>query len=52
MITLFMLQIKLMKYVAARTRLSGKLDEKRREEISTILLFEVPEVEIKISKRP
>ena len=49
MITLLMLQIKLIKDVAARTGLSGELDEKRWEEISTILLFEVPEVEIKVS---
>ena len=47
-----MFQIKLLKDVATRTGLSGKLDEKRWEEISTMLLFEVPEVEIKISKRP
>ena len=49
MITLFMLHIKAVKDVATRTRLSGKLDEKRWEEISTILLFEVPEVEIEVS---
>ena len=49
MITLLMLQIKLIKDVAARTRLSGELDEKRWEEISTTLLLEVPKVEIKVS---
>ena len=47
-----MLQIKSVKNVATRTRLSGKLDEKRWEEISTILLVEVPEVEIEVSDRP
>ena len=47
-----MLQIKSVKDVATRTRLSGKLDEKRREEVSTILLVEVPEVEIEVSDRP
>ena len=47
-----MLQIKLVKDVATRTGLSRKLDKKRWEEISTILLFEVPEVEIKVSDRP
>ena len=47
-----MLQIKPVKNVATRTGLSGKLDEKRREEVSTILLLEVPEVEIKVSDRP
>ena len=49
MITLLMLQIKSVKDVATRTRLSGELDEKRWEEVSTILLFEVPEVEIEVS---
>ena len=44
-----MLQIKSVKSVATRTGLSGKLDEKRWEEISTMLLFEVPEVEIEVS---
>ena len=44
-----MLQIKPVKNVAMRTGLSGKLDEKRWEEISTMLLFEVPEVEIEVS---
>ena len=44
-----MLQIKLVKDVATRTRLSSELDEKRWQEISTILLFEVPEVEIEVS---
>ena len=47
-----MLQIKAVKDVTTRTRLSGKLDEKRWEEISTTLLFEVPKVEIKVSDRP
>ena len=47
-----MIQIKAVKDVATRTRLNGKLDEKRWEEVSTILLVEVPEVEIKISNRP
>ena len=44
-----MLQIKPVKNVATRTRLSGELDEKRWEEISTTLLLEVPKVEIKVS---
>ena len=52
LITLLMLQIKSVKDVATRTRLSGELDEKRWEEVSTILLFEVPEVEIEVSDRP
>jgi hypothetical protein len=39
------------KDVTARTGLSGKLDKKRWEEISTILLLEVPEIEIKVSDR-
>ena len=47
-----MLQIKPVKNVATRTGLSGKLDEKRWEEISTMLLFEVPEIEIEVSDRP
>ena len=47
-----MLQIKAVKDVTTRTRLRGKLDEERREEVSTILLLEVPEVEIKVSDRP
>ena len=47
-----MIQIKTVKDVATRTRLSGELNEKRWEEVSTTLLFEVPEVEIKISNRP
>ena len=47
-----MLQIKAVKDVATRTRLSGKLDEKRWEEVSTILLLEVPEIEIKVSNGP
>ena len=47
-----MIQIKPVKDVATRTRLSGKLDEKRWEEISAILLVEVPKVKIKVSNRP
>ena len=47
-----MIQIKLAKDVATRTRLSGKLNEKRWEEVSTILLLGVPEVEIKVSNGP
>ena len=47
-----MLQIKVVKDVATKTRLSRKLDKERREEVSTILLLEVPEVEIKVSDRP
>jgi hypothetical protein len=47
-----MLQIKAVKDVTARTGLRGKLDKKRWEEVSTILLIEVPEVEIKVGDRP
>ena len=47
-----MVQIEPMKDVTTRTGLSGKLDEKRWEKIATILLVEVPEVEIKVSDRP
>ena len=47
-----MLQVKAVKDVATRTRLRGKLDKKRREEVSAILLIEVPEVEVKVSNRP
>ena len=47
-----MLQVKAMKDVTTGTRLGGKLDKKRREEVSTILLIEVPEVEIEVSNRP
>ena len=46
-----MLQIKAMKDVTPGTRLRGKLDKKRREEVPNILLIEVPEVEIKVSDR-
>ena len=46
-----MLQVKAVKDVTTRTRLRGKLDKKRREEVSTILLIEVPEVEVKVSNR-
>jgi hypothetical protein len=46
------LQIKAVKDVTARAGLCGKLDKKRWEEVSTILLFEVPEVEIKVSDSP
>ena len=49
---LFMLQIKAVKDITTRTRLRGKLDEKRCKEVPTILLVEVPEVEIEVSKRP
>ena len=52
MSTVIMLQVKAMKDITTRTRLHGKLNEKRREEVSTILLIEVPEVEIEVSKRP
>ena len=44
-----MLQVKAVKEITTRTGLGGKLDEKRWEEVSTILLIEVPEVEIKVS---
>ena len=47
-----MVQVKTMKDVTTRTRLRGKLDEKRCKEVPTILLVEVPEVEIEVSKRP
>ena len=47
-----MLQVKSVKDITTRTRLGGKLDEKRWEEVSTILLIEVPEVEIEVSNRP
>jgi hypothetical protein len=47
-----MLQIKAVKDIATKARLHGKLDEKRREEVSTILLLEVPEVEIEVGNRP
>ena len=47
-----MIYIKPVKDVATRTRLGGQLDEKRWEEVSTILLLEVPEVEIKVSNGP
>ena len=46
-----MLQIKAGEDVATRTGLSGKLDEKRGEEVATMLLIEVPEVEIKVGHR-
>ena len=47
-----MLQVKAVKDIATSTRLCRKLDEKRWEEVSTILLVEVPEVEIKVGDRP
>jgi hypothetical protein len=47
-----MFHIKAVKDVTARPRLRGKLNEKRREEVSTILLLEIPEVEVKVSNRP
>jgi hypothetical protein len=47
-----MLQIKAVKDVTTRTGLRGKLDKKRWEEVSTILLLEVPEVEVKVGNRP
>ena len=47
-----MLQVKAMKDITTRTRLGGKLDEKRREDVSTILLVEVPEVEIEVGNGP
>ena len=47
-----MVQVKAVKDITTGTGLRGKLDEKRREEVSTILLIEVPEVEIEVSKRP
>ena len=47
-----MLQVKAMKDVTTRTRLRGKLDEKRWEEVPTILFIEVPEVKIKVSNGP
>jgi hypothetical protein len=43
-----MFQIKTVEDVTTRARLRGKLDEKRWEEVSTILLIKVPEVEIKV----
>ena len=52
MSTAVMVQVKTMKDVTTRTRLCGKLDKKRWEEVSTILLIEVPEVEIEVSNRP
>ena len=47
-----MVQVEAVKDIATRTRLSGKLDKKRWEEVPTILLIEVPEVEIEVSNRP
>ena len=47
-----MLQVKAVKDVATRTRLRGKLGKKRWEEVPTILLIEVPEVEIEVGNRP
>ena len=47
-----MLRVKAVKDATTRTGLRGKLDEKRREEVANILLFEVPEVEIEVSNRP
>jgi hypothetical protein len=47
-----MLQIKTVKGVTVRMGLRRELDEKRWEEISAILLIEVPEVEIKVGDRP
>ena len=47
-----MLQVKAVKGITTRTGLRGKLDKKRWKEVSTILLVEVPEVEIKVSKGP
>jgi hypothetical protein len=49
---LFVLQIKAVKDVATKTGLGGKLDKKGWEEVSTILLVEVPEVEVKVGNRP
>ena len=50
--SVIMLRVKAVKDVTTRTGLRGKLDEKRREEVANILLFEVPEVEIEVSNRP
>ena len=47
-----MVQVKAVKDVTARTRLRGELGKKRWEEVPTILLIEVPEVEIEVSNRP
>ena len=47
-----MVQVKAVKDVTARTRLRRKLDKKRWEEVPTILLIEVPEVEIEVCNRP
>ena len=47
-----MLQVTAVKDITTRTRLCGKLDKKRWEEVSTILLIDVPEVEIEVSNRP
>jgi len=46
-----MFQIKAVEDVATRTGLGGKLEEERWEKVSTILLIEVPEVEIKVGDR-
>jgi hypothetical protein len=47
-----MLHIKAVKGVTTWAGLRGKLDKKRWEEVSTILLIEVSEVEVKVSDRP
>jgi hypothetical protein len=47
-----MLYVEAVKDVTTRTGLRGKLNKKRREEVSKILLIEVPEVEVKVSNRP
>ena len=50
--SVIMLRVKAVKDVTTRARLGGKLDKKRREEVSTILFIEVPEVKVKVSNRP
>ena len=46
-----MFGIKAVEYVTTRIRLSGELEEKRWEEISTILLIKVLEVKIEVGNR-
>ena len=52
MSTVVVLRVKSVKDITTRTRLRGKLDEKRWEEVPTILFIEVPEVKIKVSNGP
>ena len=46
---IIVLQIKPGEDIATRIRLSGKLDEKRGEQVPDILLVEIPEIKIKVS---